>query len=648
MSKTYYLTTAIAYTSGKPHIGNTYEAILADSIVRFKRQQGYDVRFQTGTDEHGQKIELKAAEAGITPKEFVDNVSGVIKEIWDLMNTSYDKFIRTTDPDHEKQVQKIFKKLYDQGDIYKGHYEGMYCTPCESFFTESQLVDGKCPDCGREVTPAKEEAYFFRMSKYADRLIEHINTHPEFIQPESRKNEMMNNFLLPGLQDLCVSRTSFKWGIPVDFDPKHVVYVWIDALSNYITGLGYDVDGNNDPLYDKYWPADLHLIGKDILRFHTIYWPIMLMALDVPLPKQIFGHPWLLQGDGKMSKSKGNVIYADDLANLFGVDAVRYFVLHEMPFENDGTITWELMVERMNSDLANTLGNLVNRTISMSNKYFDGVVSNKGVDEEVDDDFKKVILDTPVKAAEKMDKLRVADAITEIFTLFKRCNKYIDETMPWALAKEEDKQDRLATVLYNLIEGITIGASLLEPFMPETSKKILAQINAQPRAFEDMTEFGKYPSDNKVTEKPEILFARMDIKDVMEKVEEIKAVQKAETAEEKYPEVEKKPEITIDDFDKVQIQVGEVIKCEPVPKAKKLLVSQIKIGAETRQIVSGIAKYYKPEEMVGKKVAVITNLKPCKLCGVESQGMILAAGDDEGNLSVVTVDKDIVSGSEIC
>ncbi|MBD9201711.1 MAG: methionine--tRNA ligase [Eubacterium ventriosum] len=648
MSKTYYLTTAIAYTSGKPHIGNTYEAILADSIVRFKRQQGYDVRFQTGTDEHGQKIELKAAEAGITPKEFVDNVSGVIKEIWDLMNTSYDKFIRTTDPDHEKQVQKIFKKLYDQGDIYKGHYEGMYCTPCESFFTESQLVDGKCPDCGREVTPAKEEAYFFRMSKYADRLIEHINTHPEFIQPESRKNEMMNNFLLPGLQDLCVSRTSFKWGIPVDFDPKHVVYVWIDALSNYITGLGYDVDGNNDPLYDKYWPADLHLIGKDILRFHTIYWPIMLMALDVPLPKQIFGHPWLLQGDGKMSKSKGNVIYADDLANLFGVDAVRYFVLHEMPFENDGTITWELMVERMNSDLANTLGNLVNRTISMSNKYFDGVVSNKGVDEEVDDDFKKVILDTPVKAAEKMDKLRVADAITEIFTLFKRCNKYIDETMPWALAKEEDKQDRLATVLYNLIEGITIGASLLEPFMPETSKKILSQINAQPRAFEDMTEFGKYPSDNKVTEKPEILFARMDIKDVMEKVEEIKAAQKAETAEEKYPEVEKKPEITIDDFDKVQIQVGEVIKCEPVPKAKKLLVSQIKIGAETRQIVSGIAKYYKPEEMVGKKVAVITNLKPCKLCGVESQGMILAAGDDEGNLSVVTVDKDIVSGSEIC
>ena len=648
MSKPYYLTTAIAYTSGKPHIGNTYEAILADSIVRFKRQQGYDVRFQTGTDEHGQKVELKAAENGVTPKEFVDGVSGEIKEIWDLVGTSYDKFIRTTDEYHEKQVQKIFKKLYDQGDIYKGEYEGMYCTPCESFFTTSQLVDGKCPDCGRECTPAKEEAYFFRMSKYADRLIEHINTHPEFIQPESRKNEMMNNFLLPGLQDLCVSRTSFKWGIPVDFDPKHVIYVWIDALSNYITGLGYDVDGNNDPKFDKYWPADLHLIGKDILRFHTIYWPIMLMALDIPLPKQIFGHPWLLQGDGKMSKSKGNVIYADDLAGLFGVDAVRYFVLHEMPFENDGTITWELMVERMNSDLANTLGNLVNRTISMSNKYFDGVVNNKGVDEDIDAEFKQTILETPVKAAEKMEKLRVADAITEIFTLFKRCNKYIDETMPWALAKDEAKQDRLATVLYNLIEGITIGASLLEPFMPETSKKILEQINAEARAFDDMKEFGKYPSGNKVTEKPEILFARLDLKDVMEKVEEIKAKQKSEAEGEKYPDVEKKPEITIDDFDKVQIQVGEVIKCEPVKKAKKLLVSQIKIGAETRQIVSGIAKYYKPEEMVGKKVAVITNLKPCKLCGVESQGMILAAGDDEGNLSVVTVDKDIISGSEIC
>ena len=648
MSKTYYLTTAIAYTSGKPHIGNTYEAILADSIVRFKRQQGYDVRFQTGTDEHGQKIEIKAAEAGVTPKEFVDKTAGVIKEIWDQMNTSYDKFIRTTDPDHEKQVQKIFKKLYDQGDIYKGYYEGMYCTPCESFFTESQLVDGKCPDCGREVTPAKEEAYFFRMSKYADRLIEHINTHPEFIQPESRKNEMMNNFLLPGLQDLCVSRTSFKWGIPVDFDPDHVVYVWIDALSNYITGLGFDLDGNSDPMFEKFWPADLHLIGKDILRFHTIYWPIMLMALDLPLPKQVFGHPWLLQGDGKMSKSKGNVIYADDLASLFGVDAVRYFVLHEMPFENDGIITWDLMVERMNSDLANTLGNLVNRTISMSNKYFGGVVENKGVEGDVDADFKKVVLEAPVKAAEKMDKLRVADAITEIFALFKRSNKYIDETMPWALAKDETQQDRLATVLYNLIEAINIGASLLEPFMPETSAKILAQINGVPRAFDDMTEFGKYQSGNKVVEKPEILFARMDQKEVMEKVKEIEEAQKAETQGEKYPEVEKKPEISIDDFDKIQIQVGEVIKCEPVKKAKKLLVSQIKIGAETRQIVSGIAKYYKPEEMVGKKVAVITNLKPCKLCGVESQGMILAAGDDEGNLSVVTVDKDIVAGSEIC
>ena len=648
MSKTYYLTTAIAYTSGKPHIGNTYEAILADSIVRFKRQQGYDVRFQTGTDEHGQKIEIKAAEAGVTPKEFVDKIAGVIKEIWDQMNTSYDRFIRTTDPDHEKQVQKIFKKLYDQGDIYKGYYEGMYCTPCESFFTESQLVDGKCPDCGREVTPAKEEAYFFRMSKYADRLIEHINTHPEFIQPESRKNEMMNNFLLPGLQDLCVSRTSFKWGIPVDFDPDHVVYVWIDALSNYITGLGFDLDGNSDPMFEKYWPADLHLIGKDILRFHTIYWPIMLMALDLPLPKQVFGHPWLLQGDGKMSKSKGNVIYADDLASIFGVDAVRYFVLHEMPFENDGTITWDLMVERMNSDLANTLGNLVNRTISMSNKYFGGVVENKGVEGDVDADFKKVVLEAPVKAAEKMDKLRVADAITEIFALFKRSNKYIDETMPWALAKDETQQDRLATVLYNLIEAINIGASLLEPFMPETSAKILAQINGVPRAFDDMTEFGKYQSGNKVVEKPEILFARMDQKEVMEKVKEIEEAQKAEVQGEKYPEVEKKPEITIDDFDKIQIQVGEVIKCEPVKKAKKLLVSQIKIGTETRQIVSGIAKYYKPEEMVGKKVAVITNLKPCKLCGVESQGMILAAGDDEGNLSVVTVDKDIVAGSEIC
>ena len=647
--KPYYLTTAIAYTSGKPHIGNTYEAILADSIVRYKRQQGYDVRFQTGTDEHGQKVELKAAEKGVTPKEFVDEVSGEIRRIWDLVGTSYDKFIRTTDEDHEKQVQKIFKKLYDQGDIYKGEYEGMYCTPCESFFTTSQLVDGKCPDCGRECTPAKEEAYFFRMSKYADRLIEHINTHPEFIQPESRKNEMMNNFLLPGLQDLCVSRTSFKWGVPVDFDPKHVIYVWIDALSNYITGLGYDVDGNHGELYKKYWPADLHLIGKDILRFHTIYWPIMLMALDVPLPKQIFGHPWLLQGGEKMSKSKGNIIYADDLASLFGVDAVRYFVLHEMPFENDGTITWELMVERMNSDLANTLGNLVNRTISMSNKYFGGVVNNAGVAEEVDEDLKKVVLETQVKASNKMDDLRVADAITEIFTMFKRCNKYIDETMPWALAKDEAKKERLETVLYNLIESITIGASLLEPFMPETSKKILEQLNTQARAFDDMTEFGKYPSGNKVTEKPEILFSRLDIKDVMPKVEEIQAKQKAETApEEKYPEVEPKEEITIDDFDKVQIRVGEVLKCEPVPKAKKLLVSQIRIGNEVRQIVSGIAKYYKPEEMVGKKVAVITNLKPCKLCGVESQGMILAAADDDGNLSVMTLDKDMPAGSEIC
>ncbi|MEI3322577.1 MAG: methionine--tRNA ligase [Eubacterium sp.] len=647
--KPYYLTTAIAYTSGKPHIGNTYEAILADSIVRYKRQQGYDVRFQTGTDEHGQKVELKAAEKGVTPKEFVDEVSGEIRRIWDLVGTSYDKFIRTTDEDHEKQVQKIFKKLYDQGDIYKGEYEGMYCTPCESFFTTSQLVDGKCPDCGRECTPAKEEAYFFRMSKYADRLIEHINTHPEFIQPESRKNEMMNNFLLPGLQDLCVSRTSFKWGVPVDFDPKHVIYVWIDALSNYITGLGYDVDGNHSELYKKYWPADLHLIGKDILRFHTIYWPIMLMALDVPLPKQIFGHPWLLQGGEKMSKSKGNIIYADDLASLFGVDAVRYFVLHEMPFENDGTITWELMVERMNSDLANTLGNLVNRTISMSNKYFGGVVNNAGVTEEVDEDLKKVVLETQVKASKKMEDLRVADAITEIFTMFKRCNKYIDETMPWALAKDEEKKARLETVLYNLIESITIGASLLEPFMPETSKKILEQLNTQARAFDDMTEFGKYPSGNKVTEKPEILFARLDIKDVMPKVEEIQAKQKAETApEEKYPEVEPKEEITIDDFDKVQIRVGEVLKCEPVPKAKKLLVSQIRIGNEVRQIVSGIAKYYKPEEMVGKKVAVITNLKPCKLCGVESQGMILAAADDDGNLSVMTLDKDMPAGSEIC
>ena len=642
--KKYYLTTAIAYTSGKPHIGNTYEVVLADSIVRFKRQQGYDVRFQTGTDEHGLKIELKAEEAGISPKEFVDEISSQIKSIWDLMNTSYDKFIRTTDDYHEKQVQKIFKKLYDQGDIYKGFYEGMYCTPCESFFTASQLVDGKCPDCGRECQPAKEEAYFLKLGKYADRLIEHINTHPEFIQPESRKNEMMNNFLLAGLQDLCVSRTSFKWGIPVDFDDKHVVYVWLDALSNYITGLGYDLDGNSDELYEKYWPADLHLIGKDILRFHTIYWPIMLMALDIPLPKQIFGHPWLLQGDGKMSKSKGNVIYADDLVEVFGVDAIRYFVLHEMPFENDGVITWELVTERVNSDLANTLGNLVNRTISMSNKYFGGVVNNTGVEEDVDADLKSVVLATPGKVAEKMDKLRVADAITEIFTMFKRCNKYIDEATPWILAKDDATKPRLETVLYNLIEGITIGASLLKPFMPETSEKILAQLNTTERALEDMDTFGKYPSGNKVTETPEILFARLDVNEVLEKAEKFKK----KNSPVKYPEVEPKEEITIEDFDKIQIRVGEVLKCEPVKKSKKLLVSQIRVGDEVRQIVSGISQYYKPEEMVGKKVAVITNLKPTKLCGVESQGMILAAGDDAGNLSVLTVDKDIIAGSEIC
>ena len=644
--KPYYLTTAIAYTSGKPHIGNTYEVVLADSIVRYKRKQGYDVRFQTGTDEHGQKIELKAEEAGITPKEFVDDVAGKIKNIWDLMNTSYDKFIRTTDADHELQIQKIFKKLYDQGDIYKGYYEGMYCTPCESFFTSSQLVDGKCPDCGRECQPAKEEAYFLKLSKYADRLIEHINTHPEFIQPESRKNEMMNNFLLPGLQDLCVSRTSFKWGIPVSFDEKHVVYVWVDALSNYITGLGYDVDGNSGELFEKYWPADLHLIGKDILRFHTIYWPIMLMALGLPLPKQVFGHPWLIQNDGKMSKSKGNVIYADDLVDLFGVDAVRYFVLHEMPFENDGIVSWELVTERVNSDLANTLGNLVNRTISMSNKYFSGIVSDKGVAGEggFDEDLKKTVLETPKKVEEKMDKLRVADAITEIFILFKRCNKYIDETMPWVLAKDESQSDRLATVLYNLVESISIGASLLEPLMPETSKKILSQLNASYREFDDMDTFGKYDSGTKVTDAPEILFARQDVNEILEKVEQMK--EKAEGP--KYPEVEPKEEITLDDFDKVQLRVGEILQCERVKKAKKLLVSQIRIGTEVRQIVSGIALHYTPEEMVGKKVAVITNLKPVKLCGLLSEGMILAAGDDEGNLSVLTVDKDIIAGSEIC
>lgn len=660
----FYMTTAIAYTSGKPHIGNTYEIVLADSIARYKRQQGYDVFFQTGTDEHGQKIELKAEEAGITPKEFVDNVSGEIKRIWDLMNTSYDKFIRTTDDYHEKQVQKIFKKLYDQGDIYKGSYEGMYCTPCESFWTESQLVDGKCPDCGREVKPAKEEAYFFRMSKYADRLIEHINTHPEFIQPVSRKNEMMNNFLLPGLQDLCVSRTSFKWGIPVDFDDKHIVYVWLDALTNYITGIGYDADGNSSEQYKKFWPADLHLIGKDIIRFHTIYWPIFLMALGEPLPKQVFGHPWLLQGDGKMSKSKGNVIYADDLVDMFGVDAVRYFVLHEMPFENDGVISWELMVERMNSDLANTLGNLVNRTIAMSNKYFGGNVAKTGADTtgagtdengaslDFDAELKAVVTGTKARVEDKMKTLHVADAITEIFTLFKRCNKYIDETMPWALAKDETKKDRLSEVLYNLVESITVGANLLTPYMPETSERILAQLYlANPKAgerdFDDLDKFGLRENDIKVTEKPEILFARLDLEEVMKEVEKIQEAQKKAAGIKDYPKVEKKPEITIDDFDKIQIQVGEVIKCEPVKKAKKLLVSQIRIGDEVRQIVSGIAAYYKPEEMVGKKVAVVTNLKPCKLCGVESQGMILAAADDENNLSVLTVDKDIIEGSEI-
>ena len=644
-NKPYYLTTAIAYTSGKPHIGNTYEIVLADSIARFKREEGYDVRFQTGTDEHGQKVELKAEEMGVTPKEFVDGVSTEIKRIWDLMNTSYDKFIRTTDDYHEKQVQKIFKKLYDQGDIYKGFYEGMYCTPCESFFTASQLVDGKCPDCGRECQPAKEEAYFLKLSKYTDRLIEHINNHPEFIQPPSRKNEMMNNFILAGLQDLCVSRTSFKWGIPVSFDDKHIVYVWLDALSNYITGLGYDVDGNSDEKFSKYWPADLHLIGKDILRFHTIYWPIMLMALDLPLPKQIFGHPWLLQNDGKMSKSKGNVIYADDLVDLFGVDAVRYFVLHEMPFESDGIISWELVVERLNSELANTLGNLVNRTISMSNKYFGGVVTDKGVNtEECDADLKRVVLETPGKVIAKMDELRVADAITEIFTLFKRCNKYIDETMPWALAKDESQSDRLSTVLYNLVESISVGASLLESFMPETSGKVLKQLNAAKRTLDDMNEFGKYVSGNKVTDTPEILFARLDINEVLEKVEALKAAQHGP----KYPEVEAKEEITVDDFDKIQIRVGEVLKCEKVKKAKKLLVSQIRVGNEVRQIVSGISLHYTPEEMVGKKVAVITNLKPAKLCGLISEGMILAASDDDGNLSVLTVDKDIISGSEIC
>ena len=651
--KKFYMTTAIAYASGKPHIGNTYEIILADAIARYKRAQGYDVFLQTGTDEHGQKIELKAEEAGITPKEYVDKVAGEIRRIWDLVDTSYDKFIRTTDEDHEKQVQKIFKKMYDKGDIYKGYYEGMYCTPCESFFTESQLVDGKCPDCGREVTPAKEEAYFFKMSKYADRLIEHINTHPEFIQPVSRKNEMMNNFLLPGLQDLCVSRTSFKWGIPVDFDPKHVTYVWLDALTNYITGIGYDCDGNSTEQFKKDWPADLHLIGKDIIRFHTIYWPIFLMSLDLPLPKQVFGHPWLLQGDGKMSKSKGNVIYADDLVDFFGVDAVRYFVLHEMPFENDGVITWELMVERLNSDLANTLGNLVNRTISMSNKYFGGVVSNKGVTEPVDEELKAVALATPGKVTEKMEQLRVADAISEIFVLFKRCNKYIDETMPWALAKDESKQDRLATVLYNLVESIAIGAELLESFMPGTSKKILAQLNAQKRGLEQMDQFGLYESGTKVTDKPEILFARLDLKEVMEKVEVLQAAQKAASGQKEEPEepvidIESKAEISFEDFEKMQFQVGEIIACEPVKKSKKLLCSQVKIGSQVKQIVSGIKAHYSAEEMVGKKVMVLVNLKPAKLAGVLSEGMILCAEDENGELALMVPEKKMPAGAEIC
>ncbi len=656
--KPYYITTAIAYTSGKPHIGNSYEIVLADSIARFKRQQGYEVFFQTGTDEHGQKIENKASDAGITPKEFVDKVAGEIKDIWDMMNTSYDKFIRTTDTCHEKQIQKIFKKLYEKGDIYKGYYEGMYCTPCESFFTSSQLVDGKCPDCGREVQPAKEEAYFLKLSNYTDRLIEHIKTHPEFIQPESRKNEMMNNFLLPGLQDLCVSRTSFKWGIPVDFDDKHVVYVWLDALSNYITGLGYDADGNQGELFKKFWPADLHLIGKDILRFHTIYWPIMLMALDIPLPKQVFGHPWLLQGEGKMSKSKGNVLYADELIDFFGVDAVRYFVLHEMPFDNDGVITWELMVERMNSDLANTLGNLVNRTISMSNKYFGGIVNNAGVKEEVDEELITLALETPKKVVAKMEQLRVADGITEIFTLFKRCNKYIDETMPWVLAKEEEKHKRLETVLYNLVESICIGASLLESFMPDTSAKILQQLNAKVRTIDELNQYGVYVSGTKVTETPEILFARLDLKEVLEKVEAKKAVEVKEvnTDSEKAEDTEAqavidipaKEEITYDDFMRLQFQVGEIIACEAVQKSKKLLCSQVKIGSQVKQIVSGIKAHYSPEEMVGKKVMVLVNLKPAKLAGVLSEGMLLCAEDENGELALMVPEKKMPAGAEIC
>ncbi len=646
--KKFYMTTAIAYTSGKPHIGNTYEIVLADSIARFKRAEGYDVFFQTGTDEHGQKIEEKAKEAGVTPKEFVDQVAGEIRRIWDLMNTSYDKFIRTTDEDHEKQVQKIFKKLYEQGDIYKGYYEGLYCTPCESFFTESQLVDGKCPDCGREVKPAKEEAYFFKMSKYADRLIEYINTHPEFIQPVSRKNEMMNNFLLPGLQDLCVSRTSFSWGIPVDFDPKHVVYVWLDALTNYITGIGYDCDGTSTEQFHKDWPADLHLIGKDIIRFHTIYWPIFLMALDLPLPKQIFGHPWLLQGDGKMSKSKGNVLYADDLVDFFGVDAVRYFVLHEMPFENDGVISWELMVERLNSDLANTLGNLVNRTVSMSNKYFGGVVADKGVAEPVDEELKAVALATPKRVTEKMDQLRVADAITEIFVLFKRCNKYIDETMPWVLAKDPEKQDRLSTVLYHLVECISIGASLLESFMPETSEKILNQLHAKKRGLDQMNTYGLYKSGDKVTEKPEILFARLDVKEVLEKVEKMQAEAAQKETAEPVIDMEPKAEITYEEFMKMQFQVGEIIACEPVKKSKKLLCSQVRVGSQVKQIVSGIKAHYTPEEMVGKKVMVLVNLKPAKLAGVLSEGMLLCAEDENGELALMTPEKDMPAGAQIC
>ena len=658
--KPYYITTAIAYTSGKPHIGNTYEVVLADSIARYKRYVGYDVRFQTGTDEHGQKIEIKAFENLSTPKEFVDETSAEIKRIWDLMNTSYDKFIRTTDDYHEKQVQKIFKKLYDQGDIYKGEYEGMYCTPCESFFTKAQLVDGKCPDCGREVQPAKEEAYFFKLSKYADRLIEHINTHPDFIQPESRKNEMMNNFLLPGLQDLCVSRTSFKWGIPVDFDPGHIVYVWIDALTNYITGLGYDVDGNSDELYHRYWPADLHLIGKDIIRFHTIYWPCILMALGEPLPKQVFGHPWLIQSDGKMSKSRGNVIYADDMVDLFGVDAVRYFLLHEMPFENDGVISWELVIERINSELANTLGNLVNRTISMSNKYFDGVVTNAGAHEPVDDDLKAVVTDTRLRVNACMDKLRVADAITEIFALFKRCNKYIDETMPWALAKDPENADRLNTVLYNLVESIVIGASLLEPYMPETSEKILKQLNADKRRVTELSNFGLYPSGNKVTDQPEILFARIDAPKMLEEIEKrfpSKVVEEEPKPEKKAKKEEKveiptldaivKEEITIDEFSRMQLQMGEIISCEEVAKSKKLLCSQVKVQGRTLQIVSGIKHYYTPEQMVGKKVVVITNLKPTKLAGVLSEGMLLCAEDFEGNLALLTAEKDMPAGAMI-